>query len=138
MNPILRNILAVITGLVIGNAVNMGLIMISGKIIPPPEGADFTTAEGLKASLHLLEPKHYVMPFLAHALGTFAGALAAALIAATYKMRFAIAIAIFFLAGGIIAAIMIPAPTWFIVLDLVVAYLPMGYIAGKIGSKKKS
>ncbi|WP_347173668.1 hypothetical protein [Polaribacter uvawellassae] len=46
MNSTLRNILAVIAGLVIGSIVNMGIIMISGSVIPPPNGADATTMEG--------------------------------------------------------------------------------------------
>ncbi|MEZ4979370.1 MAG: hypothetical protein R2772_08730 [Chitinophagales bacterium] len=37
MNPILRNILAVVAGIVVGSAINMGIIMISGSLIPPPE-----------------------------------------------------------------------------------------------------
>ena len=81
MNPIVKNILAVVTGIIIGGGLNMGIIMISGKIIPPPDGADLTTMEGLKASMHLLQPKHFIMPFLAHALGTFVGALLASIIA---------------------------------------------------------
>lgn len=92
MNPIVRNILAVVAGLILGGIVNMGIITISGSIIPPPEGADVTTPEGLKASIHLFEPKHFLMPFLAHAMGTFVGALVAALIAANRKMLFAIVI----------------------------------------------
>ena len=80
MHPILRNSLSVLAGLVVGNVINMGIVMISGSIIPPPEGADVTTAEGLQASIHLFEAKHYIFPFLAHALGTLSGALVAALI----------------------------------------------------------
>ena len=53
MHPILRNSLAVLAGLVVGNVINMGIVMISGSVIPPPEGADVTTAEGLQASIHL-------------------------------------------------------------------------------------
>ena len=49
----LRFAASVILGLIVGSMVNMGLIMISGSIIPPPPGADVTTMEGLKASLHL-------------------------------------------------------------------------------------
>ena len=45
--------------------------------------------------MHLFEPKHFLFPFLAHALGTFAGAWLAAFIAASYKMRFALGIGIF-------------------------------------------
>jgi hypothetical protein len=138
MNPILKNILAVITGLIIGSVVNMGFIMIIGSVIPPPDGADVTTTEGLKASMHLFEPKHFIFPFLAHAMGTFVGAFVTALIAANHKMKFALAIGGFFLLGGISSIFMLPSPTWFAVLDIVMAYIPMAYFAGKLAMKKNS
>lgn len=134
MNPILRNILAVIAGIFIGSMVNMGLILISGSIIPPPEGADVTTMEGLQESLHLFEPRHFIFPFLAHALGTLAGAFLAARLAATNYMKFAIAIGIFFLLGGAANASMLPSPMWFIVLDLGLAYIPMAWLGGKLAT----
>lgn len=135
MNQILKNILAIIAGIIFGSIVNMGIVMISGSIIPPPNGADVTTTEGLQASLHLFQPKHFILPFLAHALGTFAGAFVASIIAASHKMKFALAIGVFFLVGGIATIFMLPSPTWFTVLDLVFAYLPMAYIAGKLAIK---
>jgi hypothetical protein len=137
MNTIIKNILAIVTGIVLGSAVNMCIIMISGSIIPPPDGADVTTMEGLKASLHLFQPKHFILPFLAHALGTFAGSFLAAIIAANHKMKFALGISVFFLAGGIANTFMLPSPTWFTILDLVGAYIPMGYFAGKLVVKKQ-
>ena len=135
MNPVIKNLLAIVAGVVVGMVINMGLIMASGSIVPPPEGADVTTMEGLKASIHLFEPKHFIMPFLAHALGTFAGAVVAGLIAATHKMKFAMVIGAFFLLAGIANVFMIPAPAWFVGVDLIGAYVPMAYIAGKITSK---
>ena len=68
--PTLRNVLAVLVGLVIGSAVNMALVTLGPSLIPPPAGADVTSAEGLRAAMPLLEPRHFLMPFLAHALGT--------------------------------------------------------------------
>lgn len=135
MNPTVRNILAVIIGLVVGGLVNMGLIMISGSIIAPPEGADVTTMEGLKAALPLFEPRHFIMPFLAHALGTLVGAILAALIAVDKKMRFALVIGFLFLIGGIMNVISLPSPIWFTILDLGLAYLPMAFIGGRIGQR---
>ena len=135
MNPILKNILAVILGLVLGSAVNMGLIMISGSIIPPPEGADATTMEGLIESMHRFQPKHFIFPFLAHALGTLVGACVAAMIAASHKMKFALAIGVFFLIGGIVNVFLLPSPTWFAIVDIVGAYIPMAFIGGKIGKR---
>lgn len=137
MSPIVKNILAVIAGFVVGSIVNMGIIMMSGTIIPPPEGADVSTMEGLKASLPLFSPRHFIMPFLAHALGTFAGAILAAFIAASRKMTFAMVIGLLFLAGGIFNAFTLPSPTWFIVLDLIAAYIPMAYLGGKIAINLK-
>ena len=136
MNPIIKNSLAVVVGGIIGSAVNMGVIMISGSIIPPPDGADVTTMEGLKASMHLFQPKHFIFPFLAHALGTFAGAFVAAYIAANHKMKFALGIGVFFLAGGIASTFMLPSPAWFSILDLVAAYIPLCYFAGRLVVKK--
>ncbi|GAB3661337.1 hypothetical protein GCM10028791_35810 [Echinicola sediminis] len=135
MKPVLKNIIAVLAGLLVGSLVNMGIIMISGMVITPPEGADVTTMEGLKESIHLFQPRHYIMPFLAHALGTFAGAYLAALIAANNKLRWALLVGAFFLVGGISNVFMIPSPAWFIALDLIVAYIPMAYLGGKIVGK---
>lgn len=132
MNPILRNILAVIAGAILGGVVNMGIITVSGSIIPPPEGADITSSEGLKESIHLFKPINFLMPFLAHALGTLVGAFIAALIAATHKIKMALVVGFFFLIGGISMVFMVPSPTWFTILDLAVAYIPMAWIGGKL------
>lgn len=137
MSPILRNILAVIAGIVIGGAVNMGIIMISGSVIPPPEGADMTTTEGLKESMHLMQPKHFIMPFLAHALGTLVGAIVAAAIATGRKMTLAMVVGLLFLAAGISNVVMLPSPGWFNALDLILAYIPMAWVGGKLATKKQ-
>ena len=131
----LKNILAVVLALVLGGSVNMGLIMVSGSIIPPPEGIDPINMESLKASMHLYEAKHFIFPFLAHALGTLVGAFIAAKVASSRKMTFALVIGGFFMLGGITNAFLLPAPIWFIALDIVLAYLPMAWLGGKLGTK---
>lgn len=136
MSPVLKNFLAVIAGLIVGSFVNMALISISGAIIPPPNGADVTTAEGLKATMHLFEPKHFIFPFLAHAAGTLAGAFLTALLAVNNKVRLALIIGFFFLAGGLASVFMLPSPTLFTVLDLVVAYIPMAYLGARLAPRK--
>jgi hypothetical protein len=60
---ILRNILAVIAGLIVGGMVNMGIVMISGSIIPPPEGVDLSNIEGMREAMPLMEFRHFIMPF---------------------------------------------------------------------------
>lgn len=133
MKSILRNVLAVIIGLFTGGIVNMALVVIGPHVIPPPPGVDLTNAQSLAASIHLLQPRHFLFPFLAHALGTLVGALVAYLIAANGRRWLAYGIGILSLAGGIAAARMIPAPAWFVTLDLVAAYLPMAALAACLG-----
>ena len=136
MNSIIRNILAVITGIIIGSLVNMGIINISGTIIPPPEGADITTMEGLKTTMHLFKPIHFLFPFLAHALGTLVGAILAAMIAANHKMKFALVIGLFFLIGGITSILLLPSPTWFAMVDIGGAYIPMAWMGATLVNRK--
>lgn len=136
MNPILRNILAVLVGLIVGSVVNMSIIEISSSIIPPPEGFDLKTEEGLKASIHLLEAKHFIFPFLAHAVGTFIGAMLTTLIAKTHKMKLALLIGMFFLAGGIWMVTIIPAPIGFVIVDVVFAYIPCAWLGSRLISNK--
>ena len=124
----LRVFLAVLVGLVAGSVVNMGLVTIGPLVIPPPAGADVTTAEGLKASLHLFEGRHFVFPFLAHALGTLAGAVVAGLLAPAKSVVPAYVVGAIFLLGGIGNVAMLPAPVWFSALDLILAYVPMAWL----------
>ncbi len=135
MNPTVRNVLAVVAGVVVGWIVNMGLISMSTSIIPPPEGVDPMDVESIKKFIHLYGPHHFVIPFLAHALGTLAGAFVAAKIAVSHHMKFALGIGAFFLIGGIAAAVMLPAPLWFEAFDIIVSYIPMGWLGGKLAGK---
>jgi uncharacterized membrane protein HdeD (DUF308 family) len=135
MHPILKNSLAILAGAFIGGALNMAIIMVSSHIIPPPDGADLKTMEGLKAAMHLMEPKHFLMPFLAHALGTLVGSCITAYIVPNQKIMYALLIATWFMIGGIMNIFMLPSPTWFTITDLVGAYLPMGFLGGYIATR---
>lgn len=135
MPKLLRNVLAIIAGIIIASMVNMALITFGSPLIPPPAGVDVKQAESIRNALQFFEPKHFIIPFLSHALGTLAGAIAAYLLAATYKPRFAYVIGVVYLCGGIAASFMIPAPAWFITLDLLAAYLPMAWLAVMLGRR---
>jgi hypothetical protein len=131
---LLRNILAIPAGWFIGSIVNIALVNAGPMVFPPPEGADITSMEALKATIHLFEPQHFIFPFLAHALGTLVGAVVAAKLAVKYHARFALAVGVLFFVGGTVAVAMIGGPMWFNILDLVAAYLPMGYLGGRIAA----
>jgi len=133
---IIRNLIACLAGLVVGSIINMAIVVYGPVLIPPPAGVDVTNAESLAQGIHLFEARHFIAPFLAHALGTLSGAFLAALIAVSHKTIIAYIVGMVFLAGGVAAAVMIPAPVWFIVLDLGLAYLPMALIAAHYGASR--
>ena len=136
MNPVIRNILALVAGWLVGSIINMGLIQ-TGHTLIPIEGVDPSDMEALAAVMPTLDFKYFIFPFLAHALGTLAGAIVAGLLAVTHKMKFSLGIGVLFLIGGIMVNYMLPGPTWFAIADIVLAYIPMAWIGGKIAIHRK-
>lgn len=110
----------------------MAVLSLGGKVIPPPAGAEVATMEGLRASMRLFTPQHFLSPFLAHALGTLAGAAVAAWIAPSRKRLVAMIIGVLFLLGGIASVAMLPSPAWFAATDLGLAYLPMAWLGWRL------
>ena len=137
MPPILRNTLAVVTGFLVGSAVNMAIITVGMKAIPLPDGVDMTDMDKFAENVKLLKPANFVAPWLGHALGTLAGAFIAAKVAVSHKMVFALGVSSLFLLGGIMMVSMYGGPMWFNVLDLIAAYLPMGFLGGILGRTRK-
>ena len=136
MKPILKNVLAVIVGIFVGSAVNLVIFSAGHAVIPLPEGADVSTTEGFRESIKQFTPIHFLTPFLAHALGTLAGAFLAAKIAASHNGKLAMAIGVLFLIGGIAAVAMFGGPIWFAIVDLVFAYLPMAWLGARLARNR--
>ncbi len=140
MNPVAKNILAVIAGLVVGALVNMGLITVGMAVVPLPEGTDVSTMEAVREAMKSFTPVHFIFPWVAHALGTLVGAFVAAKIAASHRMKLAIVIGMLFLLGGIAMILNCGGPMWFIASDLILAYFPIAWIGGTLagGGKPRS
>lgn len=132
-----RNVAFVLTGIIVGSLVNMGIIYLSIIIIPPPNHIDMMNIDQLKSSIHLFQPKHFIMPFLAHASGSFVGALISCWLYKTSQFKGAMIVGVWFLIGGIANVIMLSHPTWFIGIDLLLAYIPMSYLAFVLCKKFK-
>lgn len=136
MNNVVRNILAVVAGIVCGSIINIIVVMLGGALVPPPAGVEASNMESLAASMHLFEAKHFLFPFVAHALGALVGGLIASIIAASKQMLLALLVGGFFLLGGITAAAMIPAPVWFEAMDILLAYIPMAWIGWRLSGRR--
>lgn len=116
----------------IGGVVNMSLIRISGIIIPPPKGSNLQTTEGLVKAMHLMGPEHFLFPFLAHAFGTFVAAILVSKYCNPWSKAAAYSVAGLFFIGGLMMVLMLPSPMWFTLVDLILAYFPMAFLALKI------
>lgn len=132
MNPVLRNVIAVIAGILFGAFVNSAIVS-TGHMMFPLEGlTDPNDMEALKVAMLNAEPKHFLFPFLAHALGTFTGAILAAAIGISRKKTLSLIVGGCFLIGGVAVNIMIPGPMWFSAADILLAYIPMAWLGWKL------
>ena len=132
MHPILRNILAVVAGLLLGSAANSLIIQIENMLIPAPEGVDMSSMESLKASMHLFEAEHFIIPWFAHALGSLTGSFVAVKLGTGRRIILAIVVGALFFAAGLTMVINLGGPIGFIAADLGLAYFPMAWLGYRL------
>ena len=125
MKQIIKNIAIVILGIVIGMVVNIGLIILGGITFPPPENFDPMNAMNW-------DVKYFIFPFLAHSIGTLSGALIVSKISKKSSIILPLIVGLYFLLGGIYMVTILPAPTWFVLLDILLGYIPMALLGWKI------
>ena len=132
MKQIVLCFLAIFAGALIGSVANMLIISFSTTIIPLPKRADNSSIKSLEQTIHLFQFKHFIMPFLAHSVGSLIGGTIAAWIAPRNKLLVALTIGSFFFIGGAMIVFQLPSPIWFNIIDLTLAYLPMSWIGYRI------
>ena len=135
MKKTIYTILWVVLSLVFGSLINGLIIYIAPLIIKYPEGVSFATEASTIQSMKLLEPIHLMIPFLAHAIGTFISTFLMSIYIKKPYLKIAFIISLLYLVAGIYMVFLIPAPLWFNILDLTLAYIPMGYFGAKLGVK---
>lgn len=135
MKDIPRILVAVTLGLVLGSAVNMALIVLGGALVPPPPGVNVADQESLRRAMPLFTTRHFLFPLLAHAMGSLVGAHVAARIAPVAARRWALLVGGFFFVGGVQMARELPAPGWFLVADLALAYLPAAWLGARLAPR---
>lgn len=118
----LRNILAVVAGLVAGVVVVSAIELAGWRVFPLPQGVDPMDPEQLKAAIPFLPVGSFIFVIAAHGIGSFAGS-AVAISAGRRRARFGWIIGAVFLAMTILNLLMIPSPLWFIAADLATVIL---------------
>lgn len=140
MNPIIRNTIAVLAGWLIG------VMLVNGAIVQMafstyPSSVDTQDMKAISKFLETASIMFMLYPFIAHAAGTFVGGFVAGLISKNRKYGTALIVGALSFLGGLIMVFLIPAPAWFIGLDLIVAYFPMAllgaFIAKRLRKRKK-
>lgn len=130
MKPIVRNIIAVVVGWLIGGFVNGAIVEVGMSTYP--SDVDTTDYDAISTFLESASFVYFLYPLIAHLAGSFVGGFIAALISKNRKMGTALIVGGLFFLGGVIVTFLIPAPAWFIALDLIVAYFPMAFLGGII------
>ena len=125
MKQILKNIGIVILGIIIGMIVNMGLIIGGGIIVPMSETINSMNAINW-------DFKYFIFPFLAHSIGTLSGSFIVSKISRNSHIIMPLIVGFYFLSGGLYMVTILPAPTWFISLDIILCYIPMALLGWKI------
>ena len=125
MKQIFKNIGIVILSIVIGMVVNMGLIIGGGIIVPTTETVDPMNAINW-------DFKYFIFPFLAHSIGTLSGAFIVSKLSRNFHIIMPLIVGLYFLSGGLYMVTILPAPTWFVLLDIILCYIPMALIGWKI------
>lgn len=127
----IRNIGAVIAGMVVGGVVNMAVVMVNAFVLfPMPPGTSFEDPEQMAAYIAGLPVIAWLIAILAHLLQAFVGGWVAARLGGSYPMVLALIVGGLSLLGGILNLIDLSAPIWmWAELPL---YLGVAAVAGQI------
>ena len=124
MKQIFKNIGIVLLGIIIGMIVNMGLIIIGGIFFPPTE--NFEPMNAINWDF-----KYFIFPCLAHSIGTLSGAFIVSKLSKKPHIIMPLIVGLYFLFGGLYMVTILPAPTWFVLLDIILCYIPMALLGWK-------
>jgi len=129
-----RKSLAFFIGGVAGGAFNMAMITLSHVVYPLPDDVDPNDFEAFKAYIeaHGMPTGALLFVLGAHAGGSFVSGLVCGWIARRPWYRAAAILGSLWTCAGIAMLLMIPAPTWFAIAD-VVLYLPAALLGVKLG-----
>lgn len=132
MNPLVKNSLAVLWGILCGGAVNYGVISLGAFLVASLENVALDSVNGINSNINLYSSTYFMIPLLGHGIGTLVGACVTAKTAQTNKSKLAIVIGLIFLYGGITLSSQTTAPIWFSLVDLTMAYIPMAWLGNRL------
>lgn len=132
----LRNVAAVVAGLIAGMVFNMALVMVNAYLLfPMPPGTDMNDPAQLQPYIDSLPTVAFLVVFVAHVGQAFVGGWVAARLAASRPMALALAVGVASLVGGVMNFMAVSGPTWmYAELPL---YLVLAWAAGAIEVRRR-
>lgn len=127
----LRNISAVLLGIIVAGLGIAAIEALGHKVFPPPEDLDPSNAEAMAAALSAMPIPALLFVPLAWFLGTTAGTAVAANLSPSGKLRNGLIVGTVMLAGGLTTLTMIPHPLWLSVLGVLV-FFPATWIGSRL------
>ena len=128
----IKNILAVILGLIIGNIAIMGLHYVGMFFYPLPEGTDMGDMNAIAEYIKIAPFGSLLFVMLAHIGGAFLAGLSTALV--SKKMLTVYLVGGFFTLAGIYNLYMLPHPLWFNIE--IILYFPAAIYSHKLINKQ--
>jgi len=133
---LLRNVIAVIIGIIAGMALNMGILEINSLAYPIPEGLDIKVPAQLQNYLDTLPAPAFLLAMAAHLAQSFGGGWIAARLGSSRPMLLAMIVGAVSLAGGVMMMTMVKGPAW-MAIELPL-YLVVAWLAGNIEQKRRA
>jgi hypothetical protein len=130
MNPVLRNALSVIAGLLAGGVVTMVIEMLGMMIYPPPP--DLEPAELMKQ----IPVGALLMVELAYASGSVMAGIVVGQLGVAKHPVLAVIVGMVLTAWGIVNLVMLPHPTWFAVLSTL-TFVPLAVHGSRLVAKRE-
>lgn len=133
----MRDVVAVIVGLLVGMATNMAFVLINVAIYPMPEGVGFNDQEGLAEYIGTLPLLSFLIVLVAHLSQAFVGSLVAAKISLRPMTVAMIVGSISLILGAINMINLIEVtPRWMLIE--IPLYLVVAWVAAKLVQKSRS
>jgi hypothetical protein len=132
----LRNVGAVLAGLVVGGVLNMLVLQVNTAILfPAPPGTDLADPAALGAYMATLPVTAFLVVVLAHQLQAFVGGWVAARLG-TAPVALALVVGALSALGGLGTLLLIPAPAW-MWLELPL-YFVVAWAAGALEVRRRA
>lgn len=132
---VLRNIGAVILGLIAGMIANMALGMLNLVFFPLPEGVSMWDTEALTAAIRDMPQTVWILPLVAHLAQAFVGGWVAARLGGSRPVVLAMIVGVVSLVGGVMNAVSLQSPAWtWIEMPL---YLVVAWYAGSLEARRR-